>query len=70
MNFNVNMVVNYDVPCKVGSQFDEKVYTYRVSRTGRFGTHGMAITLNSGSVTDIKKILKREYAINMVEIVV
>lgn len=68
LNLNVNLVINYDVPFKHGNQFDPKVYTYRVSRTGRFGEQGVAVTLNSGCDSDIKHVLMRDYTIEVTEI--
>lgn len=35
----VNLVVNVDLPA------DAATYMHRVGRTGRFGTHGIAVTL-------------------------
>lgn len=68
LNLNVNIVINYDVPCKVEQQFDPKVYTYRVSRTARFGSHGIAITLNTRCKSNIKSVLLRDYGIHAIEI--
>lgn len=68
LNLNVNMVINYDAPMKAGNEFDAKVFTYRVSRTGRFGTHGTAVTFNTDCKSSIKNILKRVHNVDMIEI--
>lgn len=66
VDLNVNIVINYDTPHNKNLQFNRKVYAHRVSRTGRFGKSGLAITLNSDCNTDISKTLKAKYAINMI----
>lgn len=61
------MVVNYGTPIKFENQFDQKVYTYRVGRTGRFGKRGVAVTLDYGCDSDIKRLLMRNYEIEVTE---
>ncbi|RYE23596.1 MAG: DEAD/DEAH box helicase [Sphingobacteriaceae bacterium] len=68
VNLGVDLVVNYDTPVMVGGQFDPKVYTYRVSRTGRFGKPGVAVTFNSGCASNIPNVLMRDYGIRMCHI--
>lgn len=65
LNLDVNLVVNYDIPRKEQNQFDQKVYTYRVSRTGRFGKSGVAITLNSSCVSNVKELLLKEFNVKI-----
>uniref|UniRef100_T1DNL3 RNA helicase n=1 Tax=Anopheles aquasalis TaxID=42839 RepID=T1DNL3_ANOAQ len=45
---NLNLVVNADVPK------DHATYLHRIGRAGRFGTHGIAVTLVSG-VSDMER---------------
>lgn len=45
---NVNLVINLDVPA------DSSTYLHRIGRCGRFGTHGIAITLSSDSMETVK----------------
>uniref|UniRef100_A0A2M4BAY0 RNA helicase n=1 Tax=Anopheles marajoara TaxID=58244 RepID=A0A2M4BAY0_9DIPT len=45
---NLNLVVNADVPK------DNATYLHRIGRAGRFGTHGIAVTLVSG-VSDMER---------------
>lgn len=56
----VDVVINFELPVKFGQTFDEKVYSYRIGRTGRFGRAGIAITLKTPNTcsTDISKVLK------------
>lgn len=68
LNLGGKLVINYDVPMKFGGQFDQKTYTYRISRTGRFGHPGIAITFNSKCDSDIKALLKRDYGVNVTQI--
>lgn len=65
LNLNVNLVINFDVPMVKGKRFDPKIYTYRVSRTGRFGKSGVAVLLNDGCETVIKHRLMRNHGIEM-----
>lgn len=66
LELNVNLVINYDTPRKQGNQFDPKVYTYRVSRCGRFGQRGIAITLNSKCASKLDNVLLRDYNVQMI----
>ncbi|KAH0548896.1 hypothetical protein KQX54_004071 [Cotesia glomerata] len=43
---NVNLVVNFDVPC------DSATYLHRIGRAGRYGAYGIAISLISVSELD------------------
>jgi ATP-dependent RNA helicase DDX19/DBP5 len=47
---SVSMVVNYDVPEKMGGnglEADPQTYLHRIGRTGRFGRVGVAVTFVS-----------------------
>lgn len=43
LSLKVNLVVNYDLPLKYGTQAepDYEVYLHRIGRAGRFGRKGM-----------------------------
>lgn len=41
---NVNLVINLDVP------INSTIYLHRIGRAGRFGTHGMSVTLMTDAV--------------------
>lgn len=42
---NMKIVVNYDLPFTNGTEPSMKVYLHRSGRTGRFGKHGIIVTL-------------------------
>lgn len=42
---NTKIVVNFDLPFSSDSEPSYKVYLHRSGRTGRFGRHGIIITL-------------------------
>lgn len=66
LNLNVKCVINFDVPKLPDGRFNPKVYTYRASRAGRFQQHGISVTLDDGSQTDINRILKRNYSVTSI----
>jgi ATP-dependent RNA helicase DDX20 len=41
---NINLIINLDLP------YDGFTYLHRIGRAGRFGTHGIAITLLNGEI--------------------
>lgn len=55
----VNLVCNLDLP------FNQETYQHRVGRTGRFGTHGISVSL----VTQSEKPLLESYALEGCELV-
>lgn len=68
LNLNLDLVINFDAPTIFDRQFCPKVYSYRVSRTGRFGKHGVAVTIDSDCNSDIKGVLSRDFGVQMIAI--
>ncbi|KAF2897597.1 hypothetical protein ILUMI_08583 [Ignelater luminosus] len=46
---NVDLIINYDVP------FETATYLHRMGRAGRYGSHGLCVTI-AGHDTEVKKL--------------
>jgi len=70
----VDLVINYDVPCISNHGFrdpDYANYMHRVGRTGRFGTDGVAITMMSVEDpidSELMDLIAKHYEIEIKEI--
>lgn len=70
LNLNVDLIINFDLPMIYDRQFNPKIFTYRVSRTGRFGFPGFSVTLNSGCNSNVKGVLLRDFNVKLIDILI
>ncbi|KAG0070216.1 RNA helicase required for poly(A+) mRNA export [Linnemannia elongata] len=72
--YDVNMVINYDLPTTLSSPerkkvADHEVYLHRIGRTGRFGRRGVAINfVHSLEAYEILRTIQNHYMCDILKI--